>query len=59
MISKHVDILAVVALLLGILIWSEARQSVLVQMIKNRPHLRVERINIRVPEPPVVPIVFE
>jgi|tagenome__1003787_1003787.scaffolds.fasta_scaffold9440711_1 hypothetical protein len=59
MISKHVDIIAVVALLLGILIWSEARQSVLVQIIKSRPHLTVDHISVRVPEPPVVPIVFE
>lgn len=59
MIAKHVDIVAVVALLLGILIWSEARQSVAVQMIKNRPGMKVEHITVRVPEPPVVPIVFE
>jgi hypothetical protein len=59
MISRHVDILAVLLLLLGILVWSEVRQSVLVQIIKSRPHLRVERISVRLPEPPVVPVVFE
>jgi len=58
-ISKHVDIVAVVALLLGILIWSEARQSVIVQIIKNRQRVRVERIRVSVPAPPVMPIVFE
>lgn len=59
MIVKHVDIIAVVALLLGILIWSEAQQSVLIQMVKNRARLRVEHITVRVPEPPVMPIIFE
>jgi len=59
MISRHVDILAVLALLLGILVWSEVRQSVLVQIIKSRPRLRVERISVNLPEPPVVPVVFE
>ena len=59
MISRHVDILALVLLLLGILIWSEVRQSVWVQMMKAPARVRVEGIDIRVPEPPVVPIVFE
>ena len=59
MISKHVDIVAVLALLLGILIWSEVRQSVWVQLMKGRPHVEVEQISIRVPEPPPVPIVFK
>jgi hypothetical protein len=59
MISKHVDIVAVVALLLGMLICSEARQSFWIYVVNRRPHLRVEQISVRVPDPPVVPIVFK
>lgn len=58
MISKNVDIVAVFALLVGIFIWSEIRQSVWVQIMKGRP-LRVEQISVRVPEPPPVPIIFK
>jgi hypothetical protein len=59
MISRHVDILAVMALLFGILICSEIRQSVWARMLQGRTRLRVEQISVRVPEPPVVPIVFQ
>jgi len=59
MISRHVDILAVFLLLLGILVWSEVRESVWVEMMKAPGRVTMERIDIRVPEPPVVPIVFE
>jgi hypothetical protein len=58
MISRHVDIIAVIALLLGILIWSEARQSYWVYVVNRRP-MKVRQIFIRLPEPPVVPIVFK
>jgi hypothetical protein len=56
MIAKHVDIVAVLALLLGILICSEIRNSLWVHFI---PRVRAEQITVRIPEPPVVPIVFE
>jgi len=59
MISRHIDILAVFLLLLGMLVWSEVRQSMWFQMIKAPTRLRLEQIDIRVPEPPVVPVVFE
>ena len=59
MIAKHVDIVAVLALLLGILVSSEARQSIWVHVVKGRPHLRVEQISVRVPKLPAVPIVFK
>ncbi len=57
--SKHVDVVAVLLLLLGILVWSEVRQSVLFRMMKTPLRMRVEQIDIRIPEPPVVPVVFE
>jgi hypothetical protein len=59
MISRHVDIVAVGLLLLGILIFSEARKAVWVQFMKSPARLRVERIHVRVPEPPVAPVVFK
>lgn len=58
MIAKHVDILAVLALLLGMLICSEVRQSFWAQIIKGRSNVSIEQISIRVPDPPAVPIVF-
>jgi hypothetical protein len=59
MISRHVDIVAVLLLLLGIAVWSEVRQSIWFDMINAPKRMRVERIDIRIPEPPVVPVVFE
>lgn len=59
MISKHIDVVAVFALLLGILVFSELKNSVWIRMMQRPAHLRVEQISVRVPEPPVVPIVFE
>jgi len=59
MISRHVDVVAVLLVLLGMLVWSEVRQSVWFHMMKAPKLIRVEPIATRVPEPPVVPIVFE
>lgn len=59
MISRHVDIVAIGVLLLGILIFSEARKAVWVQVMKSPARMRVERIYVRVPEPPVAPVVFK
>lgn len=59
MISRHVDIVAVGVLLLGILIYSEARKAVWVQVMKSPAKIRVERIYVRPPEPPVAPVVFK
>lgn len=59
MISRHVDIVAVGVLLLGILIVSEARKAIWVQVMKSPARVRVERMYVRTPEPPVAPVVFK
>jgi hypothetical protein len=59
MISRHVDIVAVGVLLLGILVYSEARKAIWVRVMKSPARVRVERIYVRVPEPPVAPVVFK
>jgi hypothetical protein len=59
MISKHIDLFAVLFLLLGILVWSEVRQSVLLQMVKVPARVRVKQISVHMPQPPVMPVVFK
>lgn len=59
MISKHVDIMAIGVLLLAILIFSEARKSIWVHITKNPSRLGVEHMHVRVPEPPLPPLVFD
>jgi len=58
MISKHVDIVAVGVLLLAILIFSEARKSIWLRVIKNPARFGVEHMYIRMPEPPLPPVVI-
>lgn len=59
MISRNIDIIAIGALLLGILIVSEVRKSIWVQVMKDPARLRIKHVYVQVPEPPVVPIVFK
>jgi hypothetical protein len=59
MISRNVDIVAVGVLLLAILIFSEARKSIWVQFMKDPGRFGVQRhMHVRVPEPPLPPVVF-
>jgi hypothetical protein len=59
MISRHIDIVAVGVLLLAILIFSEARKSIWVQVIKDPARLgATQHMHVRVPEPPLPPVVF-
>ncbi len=59
MISKNVDIVAIGLLLLAIFIFSEARKSIWVQFITNPARLGAQRhMYVRVPEPPLPPVVF-
>lgn len=58
MISKHIDIVAVAVLLLAILIFSEARKSIWIQVVKNPSRIGVQHMYLRPPEPPLPPILF-
>lgn len=58
MISKHVDLLAVGALLLAIIAVSQFQNAFRSRVVRQRTILRVERLEMRVPRPPVVPIVL-
>jgi hypothetical protein len=59
MISKNIDIVAVFALLLAMLISATIRDSVWTRFSTHQPRVKVERIHVEVPQPPIVPIVYE
>ena len=58
MMSKHVDIIAVAALLMGLAIYTHVRQAIVWKVMNQRRTIMIDRM-LKIPAPPPIPsLVF-